>query len=43
MADVIVNITKDVTEQAVIYNDAQYGMHSGKALNVWIAAYFESN
>jgi len=27
MADVIVNITADVAEQGVIYNDPQYGMN----------------
>lgn len=36
------NVLQNVTDGDAVYNDREYGMNSGKAMNIWIAAYFEN-
>lgn len=38
---VLVNITLPASRE-MVYNDTEYGMYSGKALTVWVAASLEN-
>jgi hypothetical protein len=38
---VLVNITSE-EHREIIYSDPQYGMHSGKSMAIWTAAYMQA-
>lgn len=36
------NVLQNITDGAAVYTDREYGMNSGKAMTIWLAAYFEA-